>query len=201
MAWGLSGLSLPLTMSSIKGPAPAPESFPRAEKLKIGIVHARWNKEVIDALVTGTLESLEKAGVKAEQVAIDSVPGSWELPMGTLKMIKRENVDAVVSIGCVIKGSTMHFEYICDNSLKGLMRVSLDTRQPVILGVLTALNEDQALERAGLGRNGKEGHNHGLDWGLAAVEYVGRAPCLTQNGPQDAQGVGRGRCWDTTANA
>ena len=65
MAWGLSGLSLPLTMSSIKGPAPAPESFPRAEKLKIGIVHARWNKEVIDALVTGTLESLEKAGVKA----------------------------------------------------------------------------------------------------------------------------------------
>ena len=142
MAWGLSGLSLPLTMSSIKGPAPAPESFPRAEKLKIGIVHARWNKEVIDALVTGTLESLEKAGVKAEQVAIDSVPGSWELPMGTLKMIKRENVDAVVSIGCVIKGSTMHFEYICDNSLKGLMRVSLDTQVPVILGVLTALDED-----------------------------------------------------------
>jgi 6,7-dimethyl-8-ribityllumazine synthase len=172
-------------MSSIKGPAPAPESFPRAEKLKIGIVHARWNKEVIDALVTGTLESLEKAGVKAEQVAIDSVPGSWELPMGTLKMIKRENVDAVVSIGCVIKGSTMHFEYICDNSLKGLMRVSLDTQVPVILGVLTALDEDQALERAGIGRK-KPGHNHGLEWGTAAVEYVN--PTLTrQNGSQGAQ--------------
>ncbi|AXA49043.1 6,7-dimethyl-8-ribityllumazine synthase [Malassezia restricta] len=162
-------------MSSIKGPAPAPESFPRAEKLKIGIVHARWNKEVIDALVTGTLESLEKAGVKAEQVAIDSVPGSWELPMGTLKMIKRENVDAVVSIGCVIKGSTMHFEYICDNSLKGLMRVSLDTQVPVILGVLTALDEDQALERAGIGRK-KPGHNHGLEWGTAAVEMALKEP-------------------------
>ena len=172
-------------MSSIKGPAPAPESFPCAGKLKIGIVHARWNKEVIDALVKGTLESLDKAGVKAEQVAIDSVPGSWELPMGTLKMIKRENVDAVVSIGCVIKGSTMHFEYICDNSLKGLMRVSLDTKVPVILGVLTALDEDQALERAGIGRK-KPGHNHGLEWGTAAVEYVN--PTLTrQNGSQGAQ--------------
>ena len=185
---------------SIKGPVPAP-SFEGAERLRIGIVHARWNKEVIDALVQGTLESLAMAGVPHENVVIDSVPGSWELPMGVQNMLARRQVDAVVAIGVVIKGSTMHFEYICDNSLKGLMRVSLDTRQPVILGVLTALNEDQALERAGLGRNGKEGHNHGLDWGLAAVEYVGRAPCLTQNGPQDAQGVGRGRCWDTTANA
>lgn len=172
-------------MSSIKGPAPAPESFPGAEKLKIGIVHARWNKEVIDALVKGTLESLQKAGVRAEQVAIDTVPGSWELPMGTLKMIKRDNVDAVVSIGCVIKGSTMHFEYICDNSLKGLMRVSLDTKVPVILGVLTALDEDQALERAGIGRK-KPGHNHGLEWGAAAVEYVYRT-LTKQNGPQGAQ--------------
>ena len=65
----------------------------------------------------------------------------------------------------------MHFEYICDNSLKGLMRVSLDTQVPVILGVLTALDEDQALERAGIGRK-KPGHNHGLEWGTAAVEYV-----------------------------
>ena len=187
--------------STIKGPAPMPTSFPGASSLRVGIVHARWNKEVIDALVQGTLESLAMAGVPHENVVIDSVPGSWELPMGVQNMLARRQVDAVVAIGVVIKGSTVHFEYICDNSLKGLMRVSLDARQPVILGVLTALNEDQALERAGLGRNGTEGHNHGLDWGLAAVEYVGRAPCLTQNGPQDAQGVGRGRCWDTTANA
>ena len=79
----------------------------------------------------------------------------------------------------------MHFEYICDNSLKGLMRVSLDTQVPVILGVLTALDEDQALERAGIGRK-KPGHNHGLEWGTAAVEYVN--PALTkQNGSQGAQ--------------
>lgn len=85
-------------------------------------------------------------------------------------MIYRREVDAVIGIGVVIKGSTMHFEYICENSLKGMMRVALDTNKPVILGVLTALNEDQALERAGIGRNGKAGHNHGLDWGVAAVE-------------------------------
>lgn len=159
-------------MTSIKGPAPAPESFPGAEKLRIGIVHARWNKEVIDALVKGTLQSLAKAGVPSDNILIESVPGSWELPAGTQMMFAQNDVDAVVGIGCVIKGSTMHFEYICENALQGLMRVGLDTRRPVILGVLTALNDDQALERAGIGRQGKAGHNHGLDWGFAAVECV-----------------------------
>ncbi|KAL4401113.1 lumazine synthase [Malassezia pachydermatis] len=159
-------------MASIKGPAPAPSSFPGSDKLRVGIVHARWNKEVIDALVQGTLESLSKAGVPSENVLIESVPGSWELPMGVQTMFDQKNVDVIVGIGCVIKGSTMHFEYICENALQGMMRVSLDARKPVILGVLTALNDDQALERAGIGRNGKAGHNHGLEWGTAAVEMA-----------------------------
>lgn len=160
--------------TSVKGPAPAPSSFPGAEHLRIGIVHARWNKEVVDELVKGTLESLKKAGADIERVLIQSVPGSWELPVATQHMIKRHRLDAIISIGCVIKGSTMHFEYICDNCLKGLMRVSLDEQVPVILGVLTALNEDQALERAGIGRT-KPGHNHGLEWGSAAVEMALKA--------------------------
>ncbi|WRT69009.1 6,7-dimethyl-8-ribityllumazine synthase [Kwoniella shivajii] len=81
--------------------------------------------------------------------------------------------DAVVSIGCLIKGSTMHFEYICDAVSHGLMKIQLDTGTPVIFGVLTALTDDQALERAGLGRGEKgKGHNHGEDWGLAAVELA-----------------------------
>lgn len=79
--------------------------------------------------------------------------------------------DAIIAIGVLIKGATMHFEYICDSVSHALMKVQLDTAVPVIFGVLTALNDDQALERAGLGRgpSGK-GHNHGEDWGLAAVE-------------------------------
>jgi 6,7-dimethyl-8-ribityllumazine synthase len=78
--------------------------------------------------------------------------------------------DAVIAIGVLIKGETMHFEYICESVSHALMKIQLDTGVPVIFGVLTALTDDQALERAGLGRDGKKGHNHGEDWGLAAVE-------------------------------
>lgn len=78
--------------------------------------------------------------------------------------------DAIIAIGVLVKGSTMHFEYISDSVTKGLMRVQLDSGIPVIFGVLTTLREDQAFERAGLGPPGDEGHNHGVDWASAAVE-------------------------------
>lgn len=81
----------------------------------------------------------------------------------------KKQFDAVISIGVLIKGSTMHFEYISESCCHGLMRVGLDTGVPVILGVLTALTEEQALERAGLGNSTKK-HNHGEDWATAAVE-------------------------------
>lgn len=84
--------------------------------------------------------------------------------------------DAVIAIGVLIKGSTMHFEYICDAVSHGLMRVSLDTGVPVIFGVLTCLTDEQALERAGIATKGREGkeHNHGIDWALAAVEQASK---------------------------
>ena len=84
--------------------------------------------------------------------------------------MSNEPFDAVIAIGVLIKGSTMHFEYICDSVSHALMKVQLDTGVPVIFGVLTALTDEQALERAGLGRGENKGHNHGEDWGLAAVE-------------------------------
>jgi 6,7-dimethyl-8-ribityllumazine synthase len=84
----------------------------------------------------------------------------------------KEPVDAVIAIGVLIKGSTMHFEYICDSVSHALMRVQLDTSVPVVFGVLTVLNDDQALERAGLGTGANKGHNHGEDWGNAAVEMA-----------------------------
>lgn len=201
-------------MASIKGPAPAPTSFPGADKLRIGIVHARWNEECITPLVQGCVETITKAGVKPENIVIESVPGSWELPHGVSRLISGSQVqassnvsdlmgatsllddnskpstpvagssskpskaalDAVIGIGVLIKGSTMHFEYISESCCSGLMRVGLDTGVPVILGVLTALTEDQALERSGVGRGANKGHNHGLDWGSAAVEYVSTPP-------------------------
>ncbi|WVN87873.1 6,7-dimethyl-8-ribityllumazine synthase [Cryptococcus depauperatus CBS 7841] len=83
--------------------------------------------------------------------------------------------DAVIAIGCLIKGSTMHFEYICEAVSQGLMKVQLESGTPVVFGVLTVLNDEQALVRAGVGSGENKGHNHGEDWGLAAVELAAQS--------------------------
>nr|1KZ6_A Chain A, 6,7-Dimethyl-8-ribityllumazine Synthase [Schizosaccharomyces pombe]1KZ6_B Chain B, 6,7-Dimethyl-8-ribityllumazine Synthase [Schizosaccharomyces pombe]1KZ6_C Chain C, 6,7-Dimethyl-8-ribityllumazine Synthase [Schizosaccharomyces pombe]1KZ6_D Chain D, 6,7-Dimethyl-8-ribityllumazine Synthase [Schizosaccharomyces pombe]1KZ6_E Chain E, 6,7-Dimethyl-8-ribityllumazine Synthase [Schizosaccharomyces pombe] len=150
--------------SGIKGPNPSDLKGP---ELRILIVHARWNLQAIEPLVKGAVETMiEKHDVKLENIDIESVPGSYELPQGIRASIARNTYDAVIGIGVLIKGSTMHFEYISEAVVHGLMRVGLDSGVPVIFGLLTVLNEEQALYRAGL--NG--GHNHGNDWGSAAVE-------------------------------
>ncbi|KAM6500314.1 dimethylribityllumazine synthase [Amanita muscaria] len=183
-------------MSIIKGLAQLDTKFD-GSPLRIAIVHARWNKLVIDALVKGAVAKLKESGVKESNIVIQSVPGSFELPLACSKIIagsrlqaggnllggsllssrpgtpalggatSNQPFDAVISIGVLIKGSTMHFEYISESVSQGLMKVQLDSGVPVIFGVLTALTEAQALERAGLSSGG---HNHGEDWGLAAVE-------------------------------
>ncbi|KAI6166872.1 6,7-dimethyl-8-ribityllumazine synthase [Pisolithus thermaeus] len=188
------------TMSSIKGPSANEYD---GSNLRIAIVHARWNKSVIDALVAGALNKLRQCGVKAHNIVIQSVPGSFELPLACSRIIAGSRTqnggstgdllgftsantpgsvgdsptvsapfDAVIAIGVLIKGATMHFEYICDSVSHALMRTQLDTGVPIIFGVLTALNEEQALERAGMGSGLHKGHNHGEDWGLAAVEMA-----------------------------
>jgi 6,7-dimethyl-8-ribityllumazine synthase len=139
--------------------------------LKIGIVHARWNDKVIKALVEGAQSQLKKMGVKAENIETMSVPGSYELPFGTKTLAKAANFDAIISIGVLIKGSTMHFEYIADAVSHGLMRLQEELNIPVIFGVLTCLTDLQAEERAGITENG---HNHGVDWGSAAVEMASK---------------------------
>ena len=215
---------------SIKGPA-APPTKLDGSPLRIAIVHSRWNKTVIDALVAGTIAKLKETGVKESNIVVQSVPGSFELPLACSKCVTtrvyyrmcslvfllgrvisgshvqagatatdllgvltsltspnpnsrtstpapqvasmpQQPFDAVIAIGVLIKGSTMHFEYICDSVSHALMRVQLDTGVPVIFGVLTALTDDQALERAGIGRGASKGHNHGEDWALAAVEMA-----------------------------
>ncbi|KAF9068294.1 dimethylribityllumazine synthase [Rhodocollybia butyracea] len=193
-------------MSDIKGPSP--DAKIDGAPLRIAIVHARWNKVIIDALVAGALKKLKEAGVKESNIVVESVPGSFELPLACSRMIGGSHIqvasnevdllggisfgttkvpsrtgtpaptipsanqafDAVIAIGVLIKGATMHFEYICDAVSHSLMKIQVDTGVPVIFGVLTALNDNQALERAGLGQGEQKGHNHGEDWGLAAVE-------------------------------
>ncbi|KAF7712707.1 6,7-dimethyl-8-ribityllumazine synthase [Penicillium ucsense] len=190
-------------MTSIKGPG-APETFDGSD-LRIAIVHARWNTKIIESLVAGAKKSLFAAGVKEENITVQTVPGSYELPIGVQRLYAASQVqasqtgegpsatdllsgstsdlsktatspattpkkpfDAIIAIGVLIKGATMHFEYIADAVSHGLMRVQLDSGVPVIFGLLTVLTEEQGLERAGLGNGGM--HNHGEDWGSAAVE-------------------------------
>ncbi|ODQ65155.1 6,7-dimethyl-8-ribityllumazine synthase [Nadsonia fulvescens var. elongata DSM 6958] len=142
--------------------------------LRVGIVHARWNDSVISALVKGAIVKLEAAGVKKENIVVETVPGSYELPYGTKTLIRQQAknctpLDVVLPIGVLIKGSTMHFEYIADAVSHGLMKLQFDIDLPVIFGLLTCLTEHQALQRAGLT---EDGHNHGEDWGSAAVEMA-----------------------------
>ncbi|KAJ3176934.1 hypothetical protein HDU85_006464 [Gaertneriomyces sp. JEL0708] len=140
--------------------------------LKVLIVHTRWNLEIVQALVDGAVETLVTNGVSKEDITIRDVPGAYELPFATQSLLAQGPYDAAISIGVLIKGSTMHFEYIADATSHGLMRVGLDTKKPVIFGVLTCLTDDQAFERAGLGKGEKKGHNHGVDWGQAAIEMA-----------------------------
>ena len=112
----------------------------------------------------GVNESLTSCGVQPSNVFTTYVPGSFELPVTAKLLAMSKRVDVIVCLGCLIKGDTMHFEYIADATAQGIMKVSLDTNLPVLFGVLTVLNKEQALSRSS-----GEG-NEGLSWGTSAVE-------------------------------
>jgi len=118
--------------------------------------------------VQDLLGGLNFAGAASPHVISrsETLVGASQVP------VSNRPFDAVIAIGVLIKGATMHFEYISDSVVQGLMKVQLDTGVPVIFGILTALTDEQALERAGIGSGVDKGHNHGEDWGLAAVEMA-----------------------------
>lgn len=135
--------------------------------MKIGIVRTSWNDEIVTELYERCIQALCDAGVRIRDIVSVEVSGSFELPLTAQFLIKKKKVDAVVALGCLIKGETMHFEYICDSVSHGLQRVALDAGTPVVFGVLCCLNEKQALVRAS-----KTGKDHGYEWGQTAVEMV-----------------------------
>lgn len=123
---------------------------------KIAVVVASWNEEITEALFEGALHSLVSSGVKKTNIIRKTVPGSFELSLGALWMAERKDIHAVICLGCVIQGDTPHFDYICQAIAYGITEVGLKTKKPVIFGVLTTLNKEQALERAG-GKFGNKG--------------------------------------------
>lgn len=125
---------------------------------KIAIVTAKWNWEVTGSLLAGAEQYLETCGIKADRVIQHVVPGTYELTLGAQKMAKKPEIDAVIVLGCVVKGETPHFDYICQAVALGVMEVGLKFDKPVVFGVLTTNDMQQALERAGgkLGNKGTE---------------------------------------------
>lgn len=136
-------------------------------KKKIAIVVAEWNEEITEALYEGAVAGLTGNGVKKNNIVRKNVPGSFELSLGGLWMAEEKNIDAVICLGCVIQGDTPHFDYICQAVAYGITEAGLKTRKPVIFGVLTTLNKQQALERAG----GKLG-NKGEEAALTAIKMI-----------------------------
>jgi 6,7-dimethyl-8-ribityllumazine synthase len=153
-------------MTSIRGLV-LPSSGLDGTGRRIGIIKTRWNPTVVDALVDGVMGTLRELNV--QDIIVEEVGGAFELPLAASAMIKSGKFDAIIPIGCLIKGETMHFEYISSAAVDGLMRVGLDTGVPVINGILNVLSETQALERAGLvGTRG----NEGIGWAQTAIQQV-----------------------------
>ena len=131
-------------------------TIPSGVDFKFGIVTAQWNAEVTGALYNGAISFLEKHGVKSENIIEVTVPGSFELTSGADLMLSKKDVDAVICIGCVIKGETPHFDFICSAVANGISQVSIKYNKPVIFGVLTTNTLEQAKDRAG-GKHGNKG--------------------------------------------
>ncbi len=135
--------------------------------LRIAVVCSRFNSGVTEQLLQGALRALSKAGVHKEDIAIAHVPGAFEIPLIAKRIAETLRPDAIVCLGCLIKGETMHFEYISSATFQGIQKASLETGVPMALGVITTLTEEQALMRAGEGQN-----NKGWEAARAAIEMT-----------------------------
>lgn len=134
---------------------------------KIAVVVSEWNTEVTEALYEGAYRTLLEHGVKKENIIKKYVPGSFELTIGAQKLAMQREIDAVICIGCVIRGETSHFDFICQAVAHGVTDVSMKYDKPVIFGVLTTENKQQAFDRAG----GKHG-NKGDEAAITAVKMI-----------------------------
>ena len=138
-----------------------------AKEIKVGIVAARFNEFIVYKLVAGARDGLLRHDVKDEDIDLAWVPGAFEIPLIASKMAKSGKYDAVICLGAVIRGATSHYDYVCSEVSKGIANVSLSSDIPVMFGVLTTDNIEQAIERAGT----KAG-NKGYDCALGAIEMV-----------------------------
>lgn len=138
-----------------------------AEGMRFALVVSRFNDFICSRLVDGALDALKRHGAKEDTIPVVKVPGAFELPLAAKKIALTGDYDAVICLGAVIRGATPHFDYVAAEVSKGIANVSLETNLPIIFGVLTTENIEQAIERAG----SKSG-NKGYEAAMAAMEMV-----------------------------
>ena len=138
-----------------------------ASGLRLGIVVSRFNSFITDRLQAAAVDALSRAGAESKDVDVVHVPGAFELPLAAKKLAATGRYDALIAIGCVLRGETTHYDYVCSETARGLQLAQMDTGLPIIFCVLTCDTLEQAIDRAGL-----KGGNKGFEAGLAAIEMA-----------------------------
>jgi 6,7-dimethyl-8-ribityllumazine synthase len=146
---------------------PAAPAHLKVKGARVGIVAARFNADIVDALLAGARAALKSYGIDGAQVEVLRVPGAWELPLAAAHLADKGRFDAIIALGAVVRGGTPHFEYVCQGCTQGLMQVQQEFGVPVAFGVLTCDTDAQARERAVPGEG-----NKGAEAALAALEMI-----------------------------
>lgn len=137
------------------------------EGMRVGIVASRFNEIIVNKLLGGAVDGLVRHGVEEENITAAWVPGAFEIPLTVARMAKSGKYDAVICVGAVIRGDTTHYDYVCNEVSKGVAQVGLSTGIPILFGILTTENIEQAIARAG-----SKAGNKGYDCALSAIEMV-----------------------------
>jgi 6,7-dimethyl-8-ribityllumazine synthase len=148
-------------MNLLEGKLVAPQG------MKVGIIASRFNEIITNKLLSGAVDGLVRHGVEENNITAAWVPGAFEIPVIAEKMAASKKYDAIICVGAVIRGSTTHYDYVCNEVSKGISQVSMKTGVPVLFGVITTENIEQAIERAG-----SKAGNKGYDCALSAIEMV-----------------------------
>jgi 6,7-dimethyl-8-ribityllumazine synthase len=151
----------------------------RADGLRFAAVVSRFNSFITERLLTGTLDALARAGAESGQVDVVRVPGSFEIPIAAKKLAESGKYNAVICIGCILRGETAHYDYVCSESARGIQLAQMDTGVPMTFCVLTCDTLEQAIDRAG-----SKGGNKGFEAGLAAVEMANLSRKISAAKPQ-----------------
>jgi len=138
-----------------------------ASGLRFGIIVSRFNSFITERLLAAAVDALGRAGAKSENVNVVHVPGAFELPLAAKKLAATGRYDALIAVGCVLRGETTHYDYVCSETARGLQLAQMDSGLPIIFCVLTCDTLEQAIDRAGL-----KGGNKGFEAGLAAIEMA-----------------------------